>query len=84
LGCDWNSRYGLVPLLGIVRLFDGDPLRRRTGRWFRMLGRAMARVNLGIRIPAAKTWTPTGVRHRQQSPVLADIPVLSHLKLDTK
>ena len=32
-----------VPLLGTVRLFDADPRRLRTGRWFRMLGRVMAK-----------------------------------------
>ena len=31
-----------VPLLGTIRLFDRDPLRLRTGRWFRKLGRSMA------------------------------------------
>src|SRR5271157_1107841 len=34
-----------TPLLGVVRLFDRDPLRLRTGRWFRRLGRALAGVN---------------------------------------
>jgi len=76
--------YGLGPLLGIVRLFDGDPLRRRTGAGSACWARH-GRVNpWRIRISAAKTWTQPGVRHRQQSPVLRDIPVLSHLKLDTK
>ena len=32
-----------VPLLGAVRLFDTDPLHLRTGRWFRNLGRIMAK-----------------------------------------
>jgi 1-acyl-sn-glycerol-3-phosphate acyltransferase len=75
-----------VPLLGIVRLFDGDPLRRRTGRWFRMLGRAMARVNpWRIRISGGENVDPNQVYvivSNHQS--FADIPVLSHLKLDTK
>ena len=75
-----------VPLLGAVRLFDGHPLRLRTGRWFRKLGRAMARVN---------PWRihVSGHEHIDANQVyvivsnhqsFADIPVLSHLKLDTK
>src|SRR5450759_4902885 len=34
-----------VPLLGAIRLFDVEPRRLRTGRWFRRLGRVVARVN---------------------------------------
>jgi 1-acyl-sn-glycerol-3-phosphate acyltransferase len=75
-----------VPLLGAVRLFDVDPRRLRTGRWFRMLGRALARVH---------PWRVhvSGAEHVDASQVyvvvsnhqsFADIPVISHLKLDTK
>ncbi len=34
-----------VPLLGLIRLFDRDPVLYRTGRWFRRLGVAMTYVN---------------------------------------
>ncbi len=34
-----------VPLLGLIRLFDRDPVRYRTGRWFRRLGVSMTYVN---------------------------------------
>src|ERR1035438_9637079 len=34
-----------TPLLGVVRLFDREPRRLRTGRWFRKLGRVLAGVN---------------------------------------
>ena len=75
-----------VPLLGIVRLFDPNPLRLRTGRWFRMLGRAMARVTpWRIRISGGENVDPHQVYvivSNHQS--FADIPVLSHLRLDTK
>ena len=75
-----------VPLLGVVRLFDGDPRRLRTGRWFRMLGRSLARVNPwrvhvsgGEHVDANQVYV---VVSNHQS--FADIPVISHLKLDTK
>ena len=75
-----------VPLLGAVRLFDGDPRRLRTGRWFRMLGRSLARVNPwrvhvsgGEHVDANQVYV---VVSNHQS--FADIPVISHLKLDTK
>ncbi len=75
-----------VPLLGTIRLFDTDPLRLRTGRWFRMLGRVMARVNPwrihvsgGEHVNAGQVYV---IVSNHQS--FADIPVISHLKLDTK
>ena len=75
-----------TPLLAVVRLTDRDPLRRRTGRWFRRLGRALARVNpWRIHISGAEHLDPRQVYvivSNHQS--LADIPVLSHLGIDTK
>ena len=75
-----------VPLLGAIRLFDVAPLHLRTGRWFRRLGRALARVNpWRIHISGAENQDPNQVYvivSNHQS--LADIPVISHLKLDTK
>jgi 1-acyl-sn-glycerol-3-phosphate acyltransferase len=75
-----------VPLLGAIRLFDTEPRRLRTGRWFRRLGRALARVNPwrihisgGENIQANQVYV---IVSNHQS--FADIPVLSHLKLDTK
>jgi 1-acyl-sn-glycerol-3-phosphate acyltransferase len=45
----WAAIVGLIviwlPLLAVVRLFDRDPARYRTGRFFRQLGVAMTRVN---------------------------------------
>ncbi len=34
-----------LPLLGILRLFDRDPVRLLTGRWFRRLGAALVKIN---------------------------------------
>jgi 1-acyl-sn-glycerol-3-phosphate acyltransferase len=75
-----------VPLLGAIRLFDTEPRRLRTGRWFRRLGRALARVNpWRIHVSGGENIHPNQVYvivSNHQS--FADIPVLSHLKLDTK
>jgi len=75
-----------VPLLGLVRLFDRDPLHLRTGRWFRRLGRALAKVNpwrLHIsgagNVDARQVYV---VVSNHQS--LADIPVITHIRMDTK
>src|ERR1022692_1074914 len=75
-----------TPLLGVVRLFDREPRRLRTGRWFRKLGRVLAGVNPwrihisgGENLHANQVYV---VVSNHQS--LADIPLISHLKLDTK
>jgi 1-acyl-sn-glycerol-3-phosphate acyltransferase len=73
-------------LLGTIRLFDADPRRLRTGRWFRRLGRVVARVSPwrlhisgGENLDSNQAYV---IVSNHQS--LADIPVISHLKLDTK
>ena len=75
-----------VPLLGAIRLFDAEPRRLRTGRWFRRLGRVIAGVNpWRIHISGEENLDANQVYvivSNHQS--LADIPVISHLKLDTK
>ncbi len=75
-----------IPLLAGVWLFDGDPRRLRTARWFRRLGRGLARVNpWRIRISGLDGFDPRRVYvivSNHQS--LADIPVISHLPIDTK
>ena len=75
-----------VPVLGVVRLFDRDPLRLRTGRWFRLLGRMLAKVNpwrlhiSGLEnLRAGQVYV---IVSNHQS--LADIPLISHLKVDAK
>jgi len=75
-----------TPLLFVVWLTDRDPQRLRTGRWFRRLGRAFAKLNAWrIRISGLENLQPDGVyviASNHQS--LADIPVISHLSIDTK
>jgi 1-acyl-sn-glycerol-3-phosphate acyltransferase len=73
-------------LLGAIRLFDREPRHLRTGRWFRRLGRALASINPwrihisgGENLDANQVYV---VVSNHQS--LADIPLISHLKLDTK
>lgn len=72
--------------MAVGRLFDRDPLRRRTGRWFRRLGIALAKVNpWRIHISGAEHLDPRQtyvIVSNHQS--LADIPLLSHLRIDTK
>jgi 1-acyl-sn-glycerol-3-phosphate acyltransferase len=75
-----------VPLLGVIRVFDREPRRLRTGRWFRRLGRVLARINpWRIHISGAEHVNPRlvyAIVSNHQS--LADIPVIAYLKLDTK
>jgi 1-acyl-sn-glycerol-3-phosphate acyltransferase len=86
----WTASAALVlfwaPLLGMVRLFDREPRRLRTGRWFRRLGRVLAKVNpWRIQISGLENLNANQVYvivSNHQS--LADIPVISHLKVDTK
>jgi len=74
------------PLVGAIWLFDRDPRRLRTGRWFRRLGLVFAKVNpwrihiSGIEnLNAGQVYV---VVSNHQS--MADIPVIAHLRLDTK
>ena len=86
----WTASAALVlfwaPLLGMVRLFDREPRRLRTGRWFRRLGRVLAKVNpWRIQISGLENLNANQVYvivSNHQS--LADIPVIAHLKVDTK
>jgi 1-acyl-sn-glycerol-3-phosphate acyltransferase len=72
--------------VALVRLFDRDPRHLRTARWYRRLGRVLARVNpwrieiSGLEhVDRGRNYV---VVSNHQS--LADIPVLCHLPLDTK
>lgn len=73
-------------LMAVVWLFDRDPRRIRTARCFRLLGRALAKVNpWSIHISGRENF------HRDQVYVIvsnhqsfADIPVVSHLNVDAK
>ena len=86
----WTASGGLIllwaPLLAIVRLWDPDPRRLRTARFFRRLGPALARVNpWRVHVSGAENIrsgeTYVVVSNHQS---FADIPVIAHLKLDTK
>lgn len=86
----WTASAGLILLwtllLFVVWLFDRDPRRVRTGRWFRRLGRAIAKLYpWRIRISGIENLQVDGVYvivSNHQS--LADIPVIAHLRIDTK
>ena len=76
-----------LPIIGFVRLFDRDPGRYRTGRWFRRMGSAITRANPVWHVAISGSY-PENVRQpfvvvcNHQS--LADIPVLSNLPWDMK
>ena len=86
----WTASAAVIllwaPVVGIVRLFDRDPLHRRTARRLRSLGPILAKINpWRIRVG--------GLEHLDSNRVyvivsnhqsLADIPVISHLQLNTK
>ena len=75
-----------VPLLGVIWTFDRGANRLRTGRWFRRLGRLLGKLNpWRIHISGLENMDPDQVYvvvSNHQS--LADIPLISHLKLDAK
>ena len=86
----WCASAGLIllwlPVLGSVRLFERDPMRLRTARLFRRLGRAIARVNpWRLHIAGREHLDPNQVYvvvSNHQS--LADIPLITHLRIDAK
>jgi 1-acyl-sn-glycerol-3-phosphate acyltransferase len=77
-----------LPLLALIKLFDRDPVRYRTGRWFRRLGAAMCKVNPQWRIHLSGQEAVTNPRKpyvvvsNHQSH--ADIPILSNLPWEMK
>ena len=76
-----------LPLLAVIRLFDRDPVRYRTGFWFRRLGRTLTRVNSGWKVEIEAR---EGIDPRHPYVVvgnhfsLADIPVVSCLPWEMK
>jgi 1-acyl-sn-glycerol-3-phosphate acyltransferase len=75
-----------IPLLSVTALFDPGRLRLRTGRWFRRLARILARIyGRPIQVSGIQNITPGQtyiIVSNHQS--LADIPVVSQLKIDAK
>jgi 1-acyl-sn-glycerol-3-phosphate acyltransferase len=87
----WVTVAGLIVLwfflLVAVRVTDADPVRYRTGRWFRRLGVAMTRVNPFWQVELSGEHIddprhPYVVVSNHQS--LADIPLISHLPWEMK
>jgi 1-acyl-sn-glycerol-3-phosphate acyltransferase len=86
----WSASAGVttlwLPLVAGIWVFDRDPLKRRTGRAFRRLGVALARIHRA-RVPLQRTDLPDPrgvyvVVSNHQS--LADIPILCHLPWEMK
>jgi len=75
-----------VPLVGVAFLLDRDPMRTRTARQFRRLGRAISQVNpWRLHISGGENIDPHQVYvvvSNHQS--LADIPLITHLRIDAK
>jgi 1-acyl-sn-glycerol-3-phosphate acyltransferase len=87
----WISFGVIIPLwccvVGISRLFDRDPVRRRTGFIFRKIGNVMTLVNPSWKLlisgePVPNPRTPYVVVCNHQS--LADIPFISNLPWEMK
>ncbi len=86
----WFASVALIvswlPVVAIVRFFDREPKRLRTARSFRRLGRIVAKVNPWRLHISGRENIQDGqvyvVVSNHQS--LADIPLISHLKFDTK
>jgi len=76
-----------LPALAIVRLFDWDPVRYRTGRFFRRLGSAISRINPNWKI-TIEGWK--NIDDRNPYIVVcnhlsnADIPLISNLPWEMK
>jgi 1-acyl-sn-glycerol-3-phosphate acyltransferase len=71
-----------LPLVALVRLFDRDPARYTTGRWFRRIGHPLTRVNPNWKIELSGDLVsdprrPYVVVGNHQS--LGDIPIISRL-----
>lgn len=76
-----------LPLLALIRLFDRNPLRYRTGKWFRKLGYFISKVN-----PTWEVDIEGGEDIDDRNPYVmvsnhlsnADIPVISNLPWEMK
>lgn len=76
-----------LPFLVIIYLLDRDPVKYKTGRWFRRLGVAMTKVNptWKLHIDGFEVKNPRNpyilVCNHQS---MADIPLISHLPWEMK
>jgi 1-acyl-sn-glycerol-3-phosphate acyltransferase len=76
-----------LPMLAVIRMFDRDPVRYRTGLFFRRLGIAITRANplWRLEVSGEKITDPRRpyvVVSNHQS--FADIPLISHLPWEMK
>lgn len=87
----WVAMVSLIvlwlPLLGLIWLFDRNPVRFRTGRWFRRLGVSMVKCNPAwrVHVSGVENFEPGRayvVVSNHQS--LADIPLISLLPWEMK
>jgi 1-acyl-sn-glycerol-3-phosphate acyltransferase len=87
----WGSVATLIliwlPLLGLIHLFDRDPVHYTTGRWFRRLGMMMTKVNPSWQLKVSgdlieNPRNPYVVVSNHQS--MADIPLISNLPWEMK
>lgn len=87
----WVAMISLIvlwlPLLGIIWLFDRNPVRFRTGRWFRRLGVSMVKCNPAWRVHVSGVENFESERayvvvSNHQS--LADIPLICLLPWEMK
>lgn len=75
------------PVLALIRLFDRDPVLRRTGRWFRRMGAWLTRLHPGWRFEVGgyevtDPERPYILVSNHQS--FADIPFISRLPWEMK
>lgn len=76
-----------LPLLALIRIFDRNPVRYRTGKWFRKLGYLISKVN-----PTWNVEIEGGENIDDRNPYVmvsnhlsnADIPVISNLPWEMK
>jgi len=75
-----------IPVMAVIRLFDRDPLARRTGRSLRVLGRMLIRAQAGelhvSGLENIRPGQPYLIVGNHQS--FIDIPVVSFVPGDTK
>lgn len=76
-----------LPLLAMSRIFDTDPAHYRTGRLFRLLGKAISNINPNWKI---KITGPVDIDDRKPYVIVcnhlsqADIPLISNLPWEMK
>lgn len=76
-----------LPVLAVFRLFDRDPVHYKTGRFFRLLGKSISRINPNWKITISGN---TSIDDRHPYIIVcnhlsqADIPLISNLPWEMK